>query len=147
MKKIIFLLLFIFGSLTFAFETHSPEFKKEIYEMITQIESAPENYRNTDKWQRILRFTIEDEDVSVYFIGGILGDEKKDKVDDDTRSILIMSYTMGALKEQLISKKEITKDESIQNGLKAALKTYNRLKKTRDINIRFYEEANELTLD
>ena len=147
MKKIVFLLLFIFGSLTFAFESHSLEFKKQIYDMITQIESAPENPKNRDKWQKILRFTIEDEDVTVYLNNFVLGDKEKDKIDDDTNSILLMSYTMGALKEQLISKKELTEVESTTNGLKATLKTYNRLKKTRDINIEYYEILNKLGLD
>ncbi len=147
MKKIVFLLLFIFGSLTFAFESHSLEFKKQIYDMITQIESAPENPKNRDKWQKNLRFTIEDEDVTVYLNNFVLGDKEKDKIDDDTNSILLMSYTMGALKEQLISKKELTEVESTTNGLKATLKTYNRLKKTRDINIEYYEILNKLGLD
>ena len=138
MKKIIFLLLFIIGSLAFALES-----KKEIYNLITQIESAPEDPKNDAKWQKILRFTIEDEDVTVYLIKGILGDKEKDKFDDDTNSALLKSYTMGALKEQLVSKREISEDESTKNGLIAALKTYNRLKKTRDINIEFYELLNK----
>lgn len=139
MKKIMFLLLFIIGSFALAFESHSLEFKKEIYEMITQIEEYPESPENNAKWQKILRFAIEDEEATVYLIGGILGDEKTDKFDDDTRSALVMSYTMGALKDQLISDKEITQEESTQNGLKAAVKTYKRLKKSKGINIKFYE--------
>ena len=68
MKKKIFLMLLIIGSLTFSADT-----KKEIYNLITDIEAAPENPKNSEKLQKIVRFTIEDEDTTVYLIGNILG--------------------------------------------------------------------------
>ena len=138
MKKKIFLMLLIIGSLTFSADT-----KKEIYNLITDIEAAPENPKNSEKLQKIVRFTIEDEDTTVYLICNILGNKEKDRVDDKSQNAIIMSYTMGALKEQLISEKKLTQDETTLKGIFAALKTYNRLKKTNDIYIEYFELLNE----
>ena len=90
-----------------------------------------------------MRFTIEDEDTTVYLIGNILGNKEKDRVDDKSQNAIIMSYTMGALKEQLISEKKLTQDETTLKGIFAALKTYNRFKKTNDIYIEYFELLNE----
>ena len=140
MKKKIFLILLIIGSLTFSASANT---KKEIYKLITDIEVVPENPKNSEKLQKILRFTIEDEETTVYLIGNILGNGENDRIDDESQRLIVVSYTMGALKEQLISEKKLTQDETTLKGIFAALKTYNRLKKTNDIYIEYFEFLNE----
>ena len=138
MKKFLFLLLFVISGLIFADTGISA--KKDtgdtILELIKEVEEEPASEKNLPKYERIIKFAEESEEVQIFLIDELYKFPDA-KVSQTNRRIIQGSYVSGALKKQLENKQKII---TISDGIKNELKVYKILRETKYVKVEYLEQ-------
>ena len=105
MKKFLFLMILAISGLIFADTGMSA--KKDtgdtILELIKEVEEEPASEKNLPKYERIIKFAEESEEVQIFLIDELYKFPDA-KVSQTNRRIIQGSYVSGALKKQLENK-------------------------------------------
>lgn len=146
MKKIIFTLVCILSSLTFSAGTAFPtatkavekttDTKETILKLIKEIDENPASEANITKYDRIIKFATESEEVQIFLIEDIYKFPSA-KISDSSRKIIQGSYMAGALKKQLETGQKVI---TISDGLANELKVYKILRETKFAKIEYLEK-------
>ena len=138
MKKFLFLMIFVISGLIFADTGISA--KKDtgdtILELIKEVEEEPASEKNLPKYERIIKFAEESEEVQIFLIDELYKFPDA-KVSQTNRRIIQGSYVSGALKKQLENKQKIIK---ISDGIKNELKVYKILRETKYVKVEYLEQ-------
>ena len=138
MKKFLFLMIFAISGLIFADTGMSA--KKDtgdtILELIKEVEEEPASEKNLPKYERIIKFAEESEEVQVFLIDELYKFPDA-KVSQTNRRIIQGSYVSGALKKQLENKQKII---TISDGIKNELKVYKILRETKYVKVEYLEQ-------
>ena len=138
MKKFLFLMIFVISGLIFADTGISA--KKDtgdtILELIKEVEEEPASEKNLPKYERIIKFAEESEEVQIFLIDELYKFPDA-KVSQTNRRIIQGSYVSGALKKQLENKQKII---TISDGIKNELKVYKILRETKYVKVEYLEQ-------
>ena len=138
MKKFLFLMIFAISGLIFADTGISA--KKDtgdtILELIKEVEEEPASEKNLPKYERIIKFAEESEEVQIFLIDELYKFPDA-KVSQTNRRIIQGSYVSGALKKQLENKQKII---TISDGIKNELKVYKILRETKYVKVEYLEQ-------
>lgn len=138
MKKFLFLMIFVISGLIFADTGMSA--KKDtgdtILELIKEVEEEPASEKNLPKYERIIKFAEESEEVQIFLIDELYKFPDA-KVSQTNRRIIQGSYVSGALKKQLENKQKII---TISDGIKNELKVYKILRETKYVKVEYLEQ-------
>ena len=138
MKKFLFLMIFAISGLIFADTGMSA--KKDtgdtILELIKEVEEEPASEKNLPKYERIIKFAEESEEVQIFLIDELYKFPDA-KVSQTNRRIIQGSYVSGALKKQLENKQKII---TISDGIKNELKVYKILRETKYVKVEYLEQ-------
>ena len=138
MKKFLFLIIFAISGLIFADTGISA--KKDtgdtILELIKEVEEEPASEKNLPKYERIIKFAEESEEVQIFLIDELYKFPDA-KVSQTNRRIIQGSYVSGALKKQLENKQKII---TISDGIKNELKVYKILRETKYVKVEYLEQ-------
>ena len=138
MKKFLFLMIFAISGLIFADTGMSA--KKDtgdtILELIKEVEEEPASEKNLPKYERIIKFAEESEEVQIFLIDELYKFPDA-KVSQTNRRIIQGSYVSGALKKQLENKQKII---TISEGIKNELKVYKILRETKYVKVEYLEQ-------
>ena len=138
MKKFLFLMIFVISGLIFADTGISA--KKDtgdtILELIKEVEEEPASEKNLPKYERIIKFAEESEEVQIFLIDELYKFPDA-KVNQTNRRIIQGSYVSGALKKQLENKQKII---TISDGIKNELKVYKILRETKYVKVEYLEQ-------
>ena len=138
MKKFLFLMIFAISGLIFADTGISA--KKDtgdtILEFIKEVEEEPASEKNLPKYERIIKFAEESEEVQVFLIDELYKFPDA-RVSQANRRIIQGSYVSGALKKQLENKQKII---TISDGIKNELKVYKILRETKYVKVEYLEQ-------
>lgn len=138
MKKSLFILLFIVSSIVFS-ETEKTATVKDtgkiILELIKEVEKDPASELNLPKYERIIKFAEESEEVQIFLIEDVYRFPKA-KINEKNRRLLQGSYVAGALKKQLEKEQKII---TISDGIKNELDVYKILRETKYVKIEYLE--------
>lgn len=138
MKKTLFIIMFAISGLIFA-NTEAAQTKdtgETILELIKEVEEAPASEKNLSKYERIIKFAEESDDVQVFLIEDIYRFPNA-KISDTNRKLIQGSYVAGALKKQLENKQKII---TISDGIKNELKVYKILRDTKYVKVEYLEK-------
>ena len=138
MKKILFLIIFAISGLIFA-DTAVPAEKDTgdtILMLIKEVESDPASEKNLPKYERIIKFAEESEEVQIFLIDELYKFPDA-KVSQNNRRLIQGSYVAGALKKQLENKQKII---TISDGIKNELKVYKILRETKYVKVEYLEK-------
>ena len=138
MKKILFLIIFAISGLIFADKavTAEKDTGDIILELIKEVESDPASEKNLPKYERIIKFAEESEEVQIFLIDELYKFPDA-KVSQTNRRIIQGSYVSGALKKQLENKQKII---TISDGIKNELKVYKILRETKYVKVEYLEK-------
>ena len=138
MKKFLFLIIFAISGLIFADTGISAEKDTgdTILELIKEVESEPASEKNLPKYERIIKFAEESEEVQVFLIDELYRFPDA-RVGQTSRRIIQGSYVSGALKKQLENKQKII---TISDGIKNELKVYKILRETKYVKVEYLEQ-------
>ncbi len=138
MKKFLFLIIFAISGLIFADTGISAEKDTgdTILELIKEVESEPASEKNLPKYERIIKFAEESEEVQVFLIDELYKFPDA-RVSQTSRRIIQGSYVSGALKKQLENKQKII---TISDGIKNELKVYKILRETKYVKVEYLEQ-------
>ena len=138
MRKILFLIIFAISGLIFADTAVSAEKDTGdiILELIKEVESDPASEKNLPKYERIIKFAEESEEVQIFLIDELYKFPDA-KVSQTNRRIIQGSYVSGALKKQLENKQKII---TISDGIKNELKVYKILRETKYVKVEYLEQ-------
>ena len=137
MRKILFLIIFVISGIIFA-DTGTPAVKDTgdtILELIKEVEKDPASEKNIPKYERIIKFAEESDDVQIFLIDEIYRFPEA-KINESNRKIIQGSYVAGALKKQLENKQKII---TISDGIKNELVVYKILRTTRYVKVEYLE--------
>ena len=138
MKKFLFLMILAISGLIFADTGISA--KKDtgdtILELIKEVEEEPASEKNLPKYERIIKFAEESEEVQIFLIDELYKFPDA-KVSQTNRRIIQGSYVSGALKKQLENKQKII---TISDGIKNELKVYKILRETKYVKVEYLEQ-------
>ena len=138
MKKFLFLMIFAISGLIFADTGMSA--KKDtgdtILELIKEVEEEPASEKDLPKYERIIKFAEESEEVQIFLIDELYKFPDA-KVSQTNRRIIQGSYVSGALKKQLENKQKII---TISDGIKNELKVYKILRETKYVKVEYLEQ-------
>lgn len=138
MKKFLFLMILAISGLIFADTGMSA--KKDtgdtILELIKEVEEEPASEKNLPKYERIIKFAEESEEVQIFLIDELYKFPDA-KVSQTNRRIIQGSYVSGALKKQLENKQKII---TISDGIKNELKVYKILRETKYVKVEYLEQ-------
>ena len=138
MKKFLFLMILAISGLIFADTGMSA--KKDtgdtILELIKEVEEEPASEKNLPKYERIIKFAEESEEVQIFLIDELYKFPDA-KVSQTNRRIIKGSYVSGALKKQLENKQKII---TISDGIKNELKVYKILRETKYVKVEYLEQ-------
>ena len=138
MKKFLFLMILAISGLIFADTGMSA--KKDtgdtILELIKEVEEEPASEKNLPKYERIIKFAEESEEVQIFLIDELYKFPDA-KVSQTNRRIIQGSYVSGALKKQLENKHKII---TISDGIKNELKVYKILRETKYVKVEYLEQ-------
>ena len=138
MKKFLFLMILAISGLIFADTGMSA--KKDtgdtILELIKEVEEEPASEKNLPKYERIIKFAEESEEVQVFLIDELYKFPDA-RVSQANRRIIQGSYVSGALKKQLENKQKII---TISDGIKNELKVYKILRETKYVKVEYLEQ-------
>ena len=138
MKKFLFLMILAISGLIFADTGMSA--KKDtgdtILELIKEVEEEPASEKNLPKYERIIKFAEESEEVQVFLIDELYKFPDA-RVSQTSRRIIQGSYVSGALKKQLENKQKII---TISDGIKNELKVYKILRETKYVKVEYLEQ-------
>ena len=138
MKKFLFLIIFAISGLIFADTGMSA--KKDtgdtILELIKEVEEEPASEKDLPKYERIIKFAEESEEVQIFLIDELYKFPDA-KVSQTNRRIIQGSYVSGALKKQLENKQKII---TISDGIKNELKVYKILRETKYVKVEYLEQ-------
>ena len=138
MKKFLFLIIFAISGLIFADTGISAEKDTGdiILELIKEVEEEPASEKNLPKYERIIKFAEESEEVQIFLIDELYKFPDA-KVSQTNRRIIQGSYVSGALKKQLENKQKII---TISDGIKNELKVYKILRETKYVKVEYLEQ-------
>ena len=138
MKKFLFLIIFAISGLIFADTGISAEKDTGdiILELIKEVEDEPASEKNLPKYERIIKFAEESEEVQIFLIDELYKFPDA-KVSQTNRRIIQGSYVSGALKKQLENKQKII---TISDGIKNELKVYKILRETKYVKVEYLEQ-------
>ena len=138
MKKILFLIIFVVSGLIFADTavTAEKDTGDIILELIKEVESDPASEKNLPKYERIIKFAEESEEVQIFLIDELYKFPDA-KVSQNNRRLIQGSYVAGALKKQLENKQKII---TISDGIKNELKVYKILRETKYVKVEYLEK-------
>ena len=138
MKKFLFLMILAISGLIFADTGISAEKDTgdTILELIKEVESEPASEKNLPKYERIIKFAEESEEVQVFLIDELYKFPDA-RVSQTSRRIIQGSYVSGALKKQLENKQKII---TISDGIKNELKVYKILRETKYVKVEYLEQ-------
>lgn len=137
MKKSLFILLFIISSIVFSEteKTITKDTGKIILDLIKEVEEDPASEVNLPKYERIIKFAEESEDVQIFLIDDVYRFQEA-KISEKNRKLLQGAYTAGALKKQLENKQKII---TISDGIKNELTVYKILRETKYVKVEYLE--------
>ena len=138
MKKFLFLMIFAISGLIFADTAISAgkDTGDTILELIKEVEDDPASEKNLPKYERIIKFAEESEEVQIFLIDELYKFPDA-KVSQTNRRIIQGSYVSGALKKQLENKQKII---TISDGIKNELKVYKILRETKYVKVEYLEQ-------
>ena len=138
MRKILFLIIFAVSGLIFA-DTGTPAAKDTgdiILELIKEVEKDPASEKNLPKYERIIKFAEESDDVQIFLVDEIYRFPNA-KISETNRRLIQGSYVAGALKKQLENKQKII---TISDGIKNELVVYKILRTTKYVKVEYLEQ-------
>ena len=138
MRKILFLIMFAISVHIFA-DTGVTAVKDTgdvILELIKEVDEDPASEKNLPKYERIIKFAEESDEVQIFLIEDIYRFPNA-KISETNRRLIQGSYVAGALKKQLENKQKII---TISDGIKNELKVYKILRATRYAKVEYLEK-------
>ena len=129
-KVIIFLLVFTIGLVSFSLES-----KETLLKLIEEVEKEPVAEKIIEKYERIIRFSIESDDVQVMLFPEIISFDEKN-TEEKYQIMLIGSYNAGAIRAQLIAGEPFIQGKE---ALEWEFRTYKLLRSSKNIRSDFFE--------